>query len=76
MAEEKPGLAWALGGSILNVEEIAVSRKAREEGRENMTPVFRLAESCGGASNTKKSQCSLGLVDGESLGLRQSSGMV
>lgn len=55
MAEEKPDLAWALGGSILNVEEIAVTRKAKEEGRENVTPVPRRAGSCRGASNTKKS---------------------
>lgn len=39
MAEEKPSMDPGRG--ILKGEEIAVARKAREEGQENMAPMSR-----------------------------------
>lgn len=38
---QKRSPAWTPGGSILKGEEIAVARKAREEGQENMAPMSR-----------------------------------
>lgn len=38
---QKKSQAWVLGGSILKGEEIAVTRRARDEGQESMAAMSR-----------------------------------